>query len=345
MRNRLARRVVKSRVAWVIILTMFLNTFSIQAAYAAGEIAVPEETAALEEAEEPAVEKEEGETEGKTRLAANYIGDAAWLNDWDDGTPTVSDDFVILSKYTHQPASENPSENLFIPAKVIIGSKEYTVKLSENSSSMFSGHTEIKTISFNEGVDTSAVESMESMFYRCENLTSVDLTNINTSMVTNMKKMFYGCKNLTGIDFTNINTSEVTDMSELFLGCEKLTSVDLTSNNTGKVTDMKGIFNGCKNLTSLDISDISTNNVKNMSYMFNGCQNHTCLNLSGISTNNVTDMSFMFYGCQKLTNLVVTGFNTSKLQNVVSMFNNCKKLTYLNLKNFNMVSVNQADDF
>ena len=164
MRNRLARRVIKSRVAWVLILAMFLNTFSIQAAYAAGEIAVPEETAALEEAEEPAVEKEEGETEGKTRLADSYSGGAAWLNDWDGGTPTLSGDYVILSKYTHQPVSVNPSENLIIPAKVIIGSKEYTVKLSENSSSMFSGHAEIKTISFNEGVDTSAVKSMKNMF-------------------------------------------------------------------------------------------------------------------------------------------------------------------------------------
>ena len=371
MRNRLARRVVKSRVAWVIILTMFLNTFSIQAAYAAGEIAVPEETAALEEAEEPAVEKEEGETEGKTRLAANYTGDAAWLNDWDGGTPTLSGDYVILSKYTHNPASVNPSENLIIPATVSINNKGYSVKLSENSSSMFSGHSEIKTISFNEGVDTSAVKSVENMFYNCSKLEnfdftnfntsnladvsqmfyncskleSFDFTNFNTSNLTDVSQMFYNCSNLTSVDLSNVNISKVTNMQEMFFGCNKLTSLDFTNMNTDKVTNMKGVFRDCQNLECLDLTSISTNNVTNMSFMFYGCQKLKNLDVSDFNTSSVTDMSYMFYGCQNLTSLNVSGFDTSSVRNVVNMFCGCSSLTHLELQNFNMVSVNAVDGF
>ena len=37
------------------------------------------------------------------------------------------------------------------------------------------------------------------MFYNCNNLTSLDLSNFDTSKVTNMNSMLYGCLNLSSI--------------------------------------------------------------------------------------------------------------------------------------------------
>jgi surface protein len=42
---------------------------------------------------------------------------------------------------------------------------------------------------------------MEKMFYNCDSLTSLNISNWNTSNVTNMASMFDGCSSLT---FDNI---------------------------------------------------------------------------------------------------------------------------------------------
>ena len=73
--------------------------------------------------------------------------------------------------------------------------------------------------------DTSAVTSMDSMFYRCTGLTSLDLSNFNTSAVTYMTNMFYGCTGLTSLDLSNFNTSAVTSMTNMFYGCTALKNI------------------------------------------------------------------------------------------------------------------------
>ena len=41
------------------------------------------------------------------------------------------------------------------------------------------------------------------MFYECNSLTNIDLSNFNTQNVTNMSYMFYECSSLTNIDLSN----------------------------------------------------------------------------------------------------------------------------------------------
>ena len=71
-----------------------------------------------------------------------------------------------------------------------------------------------------------------------------DRLNIKTvSFVGNVKPIstaywFYECENLTSIDFTNLDTSNVTDMCCIFRGCSSLISLDISSFNTSKVTNM-----------------------------------------------------------------------------------------------------------
>ena len=60
---------------------------------------------------------------------------------------------------------------------------------------------------------------MDGIFYGCNSLTNIDLSNFNTQNVTNMSHMFYQNYALTNIDFANFNTQNVTDMSYMFSKC------------------------------------------------------------------------------------------------------------------------------
>jgi surface protein len=66
---------------------------------------------------------------------------------------------------------------------------------------------------------------MGGMFYGCESLTSLDLSNFNTTKVENMSWMFCGCKSLTSLDLSNFNTAKVEDISWMFVDCESLRTI------------------------------------------------------------------------------------------------------------------------
>ena len=50
------------------------------------------------------------------------------------------------------------------------------------------------------------VTNMSYMFYKCSNLTNLDLSNFNSQKVNNMYAMFYSCSNLIYLDLSNFNT-------------------------------------------------------------------------------------------------------------------------------------------
>ena len=60
------------------------------------------------------------------------------------------------------------------------------------------------------------------LFYKCNSLTNIDLSNLNTQNVTDMSFMFYGCKSLSNIDLSNFNTQNATNMSYMFSRCNSL---------------------------------------------------------------------------------------------------------------------------
>ena len=63
---------------------------------------------------------------------------------------------------------------------------------------------------------------MNGMFYQCESLVNINLSNFNISNVANMGCIFYGCKSLTYINLSNFNTQNVSDMNGIFYGCQSL---------------------------------------------------------------------------------------------------------------------------
>ena len=151
----------------------------------------------------------------------------------------------------------------------------------------------------------------EYLFEDCENLTDIDLNNLNTSNTKSMANMFNGCENLTSLEgIASWNVGSVTDMSNLFFSDSyagmRLTNVEALRNwNTSNVTNMRGMFYKCTNLTSLEgLEKWSVSNVTNMSNMFYGCKSLTSLTpLKHWQTAKVIEMTEMFYNCNSITSL------------------------------------------
>ena len=98
---------------------------------------------------------------------------------------------------------------------------------------------------------TKDIENVDHMFFECEYLTNIDLSNFNTQNVTDMSYMFSKCTYLTNIDLSNFNTEKVTDMSGMFCNWKSLRNIDLSNFNTEKVTNMEYMFSGCNSLQIL----------------------------------------------------------------------------------------------
>ena len=55
------------------------------------------------------------------------------------------------------------------------------------------------------------------MFFDCNSLISLDLSNLNTQNVTNMSYIFHGCDTLSNIDLFNFITQNVEYMFILWI--------------------------------------------------------------------------------------------------------------------------------
>lgn len=243
------------------------------------------------------------------------------------------------------------------------------IDANPNSRKMFYNRSELTSIDFGKGFNTSNVTDMNEMFQGCSKLTALDVSSFNTSNVNSMAAMFKSCSGLTGLDVSSFCTSNVTDMHDMFRGCNKLTSLNVSSFNTSNVKRMDAMFYGCSGLTSLDVSNFNTSNVVRMTRtvdtvlnyytgyssgeeveipesnklirfgMFAQCSSLTSLDLSSFNTSKVTDMRGLFEGCKKLTSLNVSSFNTSNVKYMDGMFKDCSSLTSLDLTNFNTSNV------
>ena len=185
----------------------------------------------------------------------------------------------------------------------------------------------------------SVMKRIDCMFYECNNLKSIDLSNFDTQDITNIGYMFYGCNELENINFTNFTTFNVTEMSHLFKGCFSLKKLDLSSFNTERVSDMKFMFYGCKSLKEINLASFNTENVNNMRSMFDECNSLEKLDLSKFNTENVNVMDCMFFGCNSIKELDLSNFNTDNITNMSGLFNGCNSLKSLNISSFNTENV------
>ena len=234
-----------------------------------------------------------------------------------------------------------------------------------DSSSVFSTCKKLKTITNIGNLNISKADGMSYLFYECNALTQLDLSNWDTSNIQYMIATFDGCNNLTELNCSTWNTGKVYNMQLAFYNCNSLETIpvrdwdtrsvmymdkafgnctslvnlDVSKWDTSKVVELTNTFYHCSSLKTLDVSKWKTSNVTRSDSLFSGCEKLTSLDVSKWDTGNITTASGMFSACRALTSLDVSKWNTSKMTNISSMFNSCTALTTLDVSKWNTSNV------
>ena len=274
-------------------------------------------------------------------------GDIAYDQNHVDKTYAKIDGGYFRDKaYANRPWAKYADGTLtfFVSAfkKTIDGSNgEYKLNSGSDYPGWITDHkTDITKVVFDESFKIARPTTGSYWFSSCKNLVTIEnISYLNTSEMTDMSYMFYGCENLQSLDVSNFNTESVTDMSVMFRKCKNLQSLDVSNFNTAKVKNMDNMFADCWRLQSLDLSNFNTENVTNMQFMFYWCNNLQSLNVSNFNTAKVENMKGMFYSCSKLQSLDVSSFNTENVTNMEDMFGQCRELQSLDLSSFNTANV------
>jgi len=78
-------------------------------------------------------------------------------------------------------------------------------------------------------------------------------------LMTCMTRMFYGCNQLKYIDLSNFDTSNVEDMNGMFDNCTSLEFLDISNFKVSKVNCMESMFNEVNKLKYISIYNIQYN--------------------------------------------------------------------------------------
>ena len=172
--------------------------------------------------------------------------------------------------------------------------------------SVFASCSDLEYIGDISGWDTQKFTDLQTCFYGCSHLDSVDVSGWNVAAVTNMSSTFNGCSSLTSLDVSGWTTSAVTNTSSMFRGCSGLTALDIDSFDMADVTTINAMFYGCSSITVLDVSawviDASCTNCYAAFYQ---CSGLSTINISGWDMTNVTATSYMFGSCSGLDGTIV----------------------------------------
>ena len=105
--------------------------------------------------------------------------------------------------------SKNGDTAKYKPSEMSSAISNITTTISPNYTVKFDSVNK-KTISL-DWLRTNNMTSMNSMFYNCSSLTSLDLSNFDTSNVNNMYGMFIGCSALKTLDIRNFTFAQLKD--------------------------------------------------------------------------------------------------------------------------------------
>ena len=288
--------------------------------------------------------------------------------------PNRPSDGGTVTAYDLNEGTSKPAWNGNVSMKKVVFDASFDAIRPTTCYYWFSGQKGLEKIEGLEYLHTDSVTNMKRMFYDCDALKSLDLSNFNTENVTSMYQMFYDCDALESVTFpaTTFSTASGCTLEQMFYYCTALKSLDLSNFNTENVTSMEEMFNGCsalesvkfptafstasgctteemfaacKALKTLDLSGFNTENVKDMEKMFRNCEALTTLDLSGFNMGSATDLSEMFSNCEALQTIKFpTVFRTSSDGCSMSeMFNECKALKTLDLSGFNTEGVTEMN--
>ena len=148
-------------------------------------------------------------------------------------------------------------------------------------------------------------KNINHLFSGCDNLLSIDLSNITTSYIEKMSHTFENCTHLESINFSSFNSSNVVSMDFLFKGCKNLWNITgLERLNTSSLNNIEGMFVGCENLNEVNLSAFNLDNIKNKKNVFgnNPVLNNIYLNYSEDIYKNIYEIFNKLYCNESRTN-------------------------------------------
>lgn len=214
------------------------------------------------------------------------------------------------------------------------------------SSIRFQGATDTDLSTFiNANTDTSNLTTMQYMFYGCQNITSLDVSNFNTSNVKSLYNCFNQCTNLTNLDVSRWDTSNCTNFQEVFnssgIKYLNISNWDLSKSSETKYgAGCAQIFRNLRSLQTIDCQNTKVpEKVYYMNYMFQGCG---ALNTFGyfdkFNPAYIVSLVNSFDGCTLLKSIDWSEkvFDTTQSYiDCTSTFNNCKALKSVKLNTTN----------
>ena len=176
------------------------------------------------------------------------------------------------------------------------------------------------------GEITNENAQMNSMFYQCPSLTSIDLSGLNLSNVTSMNATFMFCSNLLTVNFGEQTIPNLKYGNQMFQRCTSLTNIDLSSCNITLTDAFYYVFSDCSQLEVANLGGFNTSQLRNCRDIFSGCRNLQYVNLSGWTTEALTNSQNMFRYDSSIIAVVIdspavfritstSAFSTSSIKN------------------------------
>ena len=76
---------------------------------------------------------------------------------------------------------------------------------------------------------------MDSAFYNCISLTTLDFSKFSFNSATNLNYMFKGCTKLASLKSFKIKASNCQSMTEMFYDCQSITTLDFSAFDNNKI--------------------------------------------------------------------------------------------------------------
>ena len=111
------------------------------------------------------------------------------------------------------------------------------------------------------------------LFENCKNLKSLSFNSYKKNdliKMTSMEDMFFNCEGLTSLDISNLDTSYIEDLDMAFGKCHSLKTLDLSKNKFENVLNATGVFSFCYSITSINL-DTNFPRLKVFDHAFYNC--------------------------------------------------------------------------
>jgi surface protein len=174
---------------------------------------------------------------------------------------------------------------------------------------------------------------MYRVFYNCDNITSLDLTDWDISGTSGiMNQCFASMNKLETLDISGWDVSAATSANSMFEYTGAATGIVITANNlnwTNATTFSRAFY--VTKATSLILNNWTFKTGASLSQMFRSLSYNSFigqveLDLSTWNVSNVGNMASMFFNAKGLKNLNVTNWDISSVTNLVSWLISCTSI-------------------